>query len=887
MRRGLALWVAVGSSWGLGAVGPASGGVVLDETCVYRRYYRFAVSRYSPKALKAEGQRVLGRRGLARVRRDTDRWLRQHGTDPGTVDWRDHCVCAMLGARAFNPATTAPPPADWAQANFDDGSWVRRRGPFQATPGARITSPILGQYDGSVDLRLRAAHYRARFVVDDPGAAGAVTLRAVYSGGLRAFVNGREVARGHLPAGELPDDTPGADYPAEAYADTGERLRDRTLGPVRIAPGLLHKGVNVLAIEVRASDFHPVVLTRPRQPNWGGPMRPFPHARLSRLTLTSSAGGIRDATRRPAGVQVWTEDMHHRTRSTDCLQPGEGAGTIRLVGARNGTYSAQVLFGSDRPLKSMRVTVGDLARAGGEARLDASNIRVFSAVPYPASQWTLRRLGDERGLGASFPTMAELARHGAMPDRNQVYLFDQLRREPAGPAPADTCRPIWLSVRIPADAKPGRYAGTVRVEDASIPVELEVVDWTLPDPKDFRTVVACEQNPYAVAKQYGVTCWSDRHVELLAGSFRHLGRIGNRWLNVPVLAGTEFGNGNDSPIRWIRRRDGAFAFDYTVLDRYLDLALKHLGRLGTIQFTVMHGMRSAATAPEPPRVTVYDESRRRSFRMDVTSAKARGAWLALARSLHAHLADKGLARAMCWGYPLEQEADPGLKNVLAAAVPSVFWIAGPHEMMANGTYAKNERFYKIVADIRYHGRWPAFRDDQGWKSKTMHLLNPRVGGTAIALHTTSLPFAYRLLADRAIAMGRSGFTRVGADEWAGVHYSGMAIPKYLTGIGVLFVLWPGPDGAETSARFEALREGIQEAEARIFIEQALDRRPAGDPLARRARKALAENSRETTFLLGNSIVRDMEAYSYRWQERSRRVYRLAAEVARAAGPRPR
>jgi len=202
-------------------------------------------------------------------------------------------------------------------------------------------------------------------------------------------------------------------------------------------------------------------------------------------------------------------------------------------------------------------------------------------------------------------------------------------------------------------------------------------------------------------------------------------------------------------------------------------------------------------------------------------------------------------------------------------------------MMANGTFAKNERFYKLVADLRYQGRWPSFREDMGWKSRTLHLNNPRPGGTCLALHTTSLPWACRLLADRCIAMGRCGFTRVGADEWAATHYDRMTVPRWITGVPVLFALWPGPSGAETSVRFEAMLEGIQEAEARIFIEQAVDAGKLPPPLRARARKALRESFDETTFLQGNSIVHALYRNHYRWQERSRRVYRLAADVARA------
>ena len=245
------------------AAAPARAAVVLDEGCLWRRYYRFGVSRCSPEAMKADAPRLLGPRGLSRCRRNTERWLSAHGVNPRGVDWRDHVFVSLLGARAFNPSPTPPPPADWAAAAFDDRSWVRRTGPCQAGSAHEVLNPILGQYGESVDLRLRGACYRARFGVDDPRAAGTLTLRATYTGGARAFVNGQEVARGHLPAGDLAADARASDYPAAAYGPTGARLRDRVLGPVAIAPRLLRKGVNVLALEVRASDFHPVVLTNP------------------------------------------------------------------------------------------------------------------------------------------------------------------------------------------------------------------------------------------------------------------------------------------------------------------------------------------------------------------------------------------------------------------------------------------------------------------------------------------------------------------------------------------------------------------------------------------------------------------------------------------------
>ncbi|KPJ70266.1 MAG: hypothetical protein AMS14_11065 [Planctomycetes bacterium DG_20] len=884
----LAILTLLVGAWAVPAARVGAASPVLDETCYLRRHYRFGVSRYDPAAMKAEGQKVLGK-GFARIQRETEKALAQKGVAPATVDWREHVLQPMH--RNFSPAPAPVPPADWAAPEFDDGLWVRSRGPFQGSDRAQITDPVLGQFDETQDLGLQTAYYRARFVVDDPARAGALTLRVVYTGGARALVNGTEIARGHLPSGDLAPDTAAEVYPAAAYAPGGARLRDRVIGPVRVPAGLLCNGVNVLAIEVRASHFHPVVLTNPRQPNWGGPTRPWPHARLAAFQLRAASPAVPSAAARPPGLQVWVQDMHHRTDSTEFLPPGEQPGTVRIVAVRNGTHAAQLVIGTDKPVAGLTVKAGELRQADGAATLPASAVRVLHPVPFPLDGWTKGRLGDERGLGASFPTAAQLQAYARMTPAGKAYLFDQLASAPPASIPANTCRPVWLSVRVPADAAAGQYRGTVTVAaqglaPVALPLELEVVGWRLPTPRDFQTFVGCEQNPYGVAQQYGSELWSDRHFRLLETSFEQLGRIGNAWLNVPVLVNTEFGNHEDSLIRWVRKRGGDFAFDYALLDRYLDLAIAHGGRPRAIQFVVMHGMGSATQPPTPPRVKVYDEATRRTHLVAVAEADAirpeqRALWGAFATSLHAHLTRRGLEKVMYWGAPLEQEAVPDLKNVLAACTPGVYWTAGGHEIMANAKYARNETFYRLITTIRYNGGWSAFREDQGWKSRLTHLLNPRVGGTVFALHTTSHPFAYRVLPQRAVAFGRTGFTRVGADEWAGIHYAGMAVPKWLTGIPVLFILWPGQEGAESSVRFECMLEGIQEAEARIFLEQALDRGGLPPQVAAQAGKVLAENLEETRFFAGNSVVHSFETYHYRWQERSRRLYRAAATVANA------
>ncbi|KPK79160.1 MAG: hypothetical protein AMJ81_13695 [Phycisphaerae bacterium SM23_33] len=898
--------------------------IALDHSCPIRCYYRFATDQISPAALKAQGEQLLGKAQYERLRRATQKSAAISGNDAFAVfrpsplvlheARRVGTIAALrkekqLGASAagdwhglvfrrmfFDPYTAPPPPADWAAPGFDDRDWMLGHGPFQldmandlppqATKGNMRTVHVnVLQYIGS---GIHAACYRARFVVADPTKAGDLTFTATYRGGLRVLVNGREVARGHLPKGDLSAEAPAQDYPLEAYANAA--LRDRTLGPVTIPAGMLRQGGNVLALEVRASLLHPTVLKKDPSRSWNalhdreGLWR---HGFLGKFKLTSPDGSVASGKARPPGLCAWVEDMHRRVRSDDLGQAGEARGVLRLVGPRNGLCSAQLVLGTDKDIAAIEATVTELRSVTGDGAIPTSAVSVFHMMPYP-EEGLSEKLGDERGLAGSFPTQAQLQQHTRMPDARQRYVFDHITSQPQ-PLPAGRSRPLWISLRIPADTPAGLYRGTLRCKaeglaEMQVPVEAEVVGWRLPDPKDFQTYVGLEENPYGVAQQYGVAAWSDQHFKLLEGSLHQIARAGGTWLNVPVVRGTEFGNRDDSMIRWLRKRDGSFAYDFRVLDRYLELAVKHLGKPRMINFVVMPGL-DGPNFQAAGEIMVTDEATGKTAPVPacgpgVSLAEKKRIWLPLATALHRHLQAKGLDKAMHWGYPLDSELDHELVVLLGDHLPAVRWLGGPHQL---GGY-REPKYYGVLGTVRYFDNFAGFRMSMGWKAPQTHLTIPRIDSSVQSLITASHPFAFRTLVNHSLALGRAGFTRVGADAWASSHYAGMRIPTWIVGMPVLFTLWPGPEGAESSARHEALIEGIQEAEARIFIEKALDSGRLPSEWRRRVTDVLQSHYLETTFFQNKLCIHELERYHYRWQERSRKLYQAAAAVSEAMRP---
>ena len=938
--------------------------LVLNESAYFRQHLVFGLERLSAKPLKEDAEKLFpktSRSGLERLEKNVKKLLEGRGIDWAKTDWRDVAVYHFsrtqcgVDERGAMMLPALWPPANWAEADFDDAQWLCQR-------LGRLTRDRLGAvaYDMN-SLLFRAAYYRTCFLAPDPDKAQDLAVTIRYRGGARILVNGKEIARGHLPPGELNEETLAEDYPLDAYvalddelpanaeakrrcadgiADIrcdwdeapvasrkGEQpfrtncmgqelnqkgwqrlqnLRDRKLGPLRVPANLLRKGVNVLAIETRTSCYHPWVVPTSQTRRWGVhggyTNLSWDHCGLVRIEMRSGSAAVPSMLRRPSGVQAWVSDPHTRLWTPD-YRPVSGArDTLRFVGACNGTFSAQIGISTDRDLTGLKASSSDLASEKG-ARIPASAVRIMPMQGQPV--WMLNYLGEGRcdsvGYNPSNPRVnastGVLALHryqilDALPkqrdgrveakDLAKAYagfqFFDHISAAWPEKVPADSCQPLWVYLSIPADAPAGIYTGTVTVqadgiEPLTVPVRAEVIGWRVPDPLEFQTFAQSEQSPYGVAKHYKAELWSDRHFQLMESSFRQLARLGNDWALVPVLTRSELGNRDDMMIRWIRRKDGTRAFDYSILDRYLALAQKHLGKPRVICFVVMHGCACNSNA-----VRIADEATGQVETVEVGPAQGatRGPlWRAFATSLYEHMKTLGLEGSMYWGQAFDDVPDKGLVALLAEAAPEVYWACAGHGRGPDATFRAASRAYGVDLGAT---------SLQGWKNPFIHLLMPRAFGSVICVEGTSTPFTHRVLVDRAIYTGFNGIGRMGADYFGAAWCDGFGGGQWnMVGRSCVQTLWPGKDGAEASARHEAMLEGIQEAEARIFLEQALERKLLPEDLATEVQKVVDRHCHETLYIPGGSASVYLMDYAGDWQARSRRLYQAAAKVAERIG----
>ena len=861
--------------------------------------------------------------------------------------WRVHCALRTpLVGRAGDvkeldhKVETALPPGGWEKPDFDDTSWRRLRGhPF---PFCRYTymdmakqhlGPVYYQ-DGSAAVALICM--RGAFNVTDPGRAGRLTLDIAYRGGVVAYLNGTEVARGHLAKDARALLAVADDYPVEASLDasgkplktdkkTLERLAKRTrrISAVEVPGQLLRKGRNVLALEIHRAAFAPEAVEKIMKEKykhyviWG--TCDLVSARLE----TAATSGVEANVVRPRGLQAWNSDALSPDFDLDFGCRAEKLRPIRIVGARNGAFGGKVVLGSDQAIKGLGAKMSDLERTGGAGRIAASSVQVRFAMP----------TGSQTGASGHYP--APPTRFDALldappaevPVRSKKKTRDNWVRPGQPEEVFGAVVPVWVTVNVPADAAPGEYEGTLTIRagaggPVNVPVKLEVCGWKLPEPRDFRTYVELIQSPDTVAMKYEVEPWSDEHFKLMGRSFRLMGQVGNKTLYVPLISQTNLGN-PESMVRWVKCTGGGYSYDLSVMKKYLDLAEEHQGKPTMVCLYVwdvfLEGgfLRYAKTGRyarpdihgalarfqgKGPRVTLVETGSGKTSELQLPLySEPEGSaphWAKLFAAVRAEMKSRGLEKAMALGVPNDSEPTKEVVEFFAKVAPGIPWIRQAHSSRKN-LHGAPYSYQCLVWSPRFNV-YPDVESKLGWKRPDTFLQFARNVTDSYPITT------FRLIGEMNIIGGQRGFGRLGADfwrvladkrgrvtgtlcnRWPHVDWRNLTVKTSL--------LAPGPDGAVATARFEMLREGVQECEARIFIERELESGRMGGALAGRCRKILHERSKAILLGLANHHTTGFEKtnrhgwwntpgqvgaqwyISSGWRERSGELYRAAAEA---------
>lgn len=669
---------------------------------------------------------------------------------------------------------------------------------------------------------------------------------------------------------------------------------------VSIPAKMLRKGINVIAVEVHAALVREVSVTaKYGKVNWRGKPTPWPHCGAVAAKLSAaSAAGLATRAGPSAGIKLYNCQPIESVEVWDYAHPVDKVRPIRMIGARNGTFSGKVVLSSSGSIKNLKATVGDLSLAGGKAQITATDIEVRYAEP--ATQPLSWNVGQrfERLLG-DLPAEVK-------------PLKISIRRRKVQPEAAAVV-PVWVTVRVPADAEPGTYKGTLKIEAQGtgtakfdVPVELVVHDWKIPDPQDWLMHYNFYQSPETVARHYKVDFWSDKHFQLIAKSFDVLGKVGSRILVLNLVVDAPSLGNAESMVRWIKQADGSYKHDFTIIDKYLDAYEKNCGEPAIVSINVWgHYKLKDKAKVKPLHVSVYDPATKKLSTMAQPAYGTPASekfWKPVFDGLRRRLEKKKWQNvaavcylSYCWQPPAE------LVDVYKKLWPDGKWMNCSH---SNPSFYKGSqgkmpvpysewvwgcgRLYNPEAKGRYK-LYP-----RPWKpgEARIEVGNPRYGvGFIMVLRDYSPLVAYRFVAESALQANVRGLGRVGADFWPLLvgEKRKKWVPMCTSAAAVgpvnntKAMLSPGPDGAVFNERLEMFREGAQITEAIAFVQKACEEKKVGADLAAQVAKLLDERARYYVRTRPGQPASWWSLESSAWQERDAQLFNLAAEVAGKLG----
>ena len=455
----------------------------------------------------------------------------------------------------------------------------------------------------------------------------------------------------------------------------------------------------------------------------------------------------------------------------------------------------QVLLWSRFNVDNVKLTPSDLVDPKG-------NIIASNAVSASFIRYVLTDHAGDLKSGCGIPKGLDTSLTADLIDNITVL-----------PIEARTSRPVWLSLNIPRNTVAGIYKGTLTVSatnerSISLPYEIEVLNYTLPEPRKWSFHLDIWQNPYSVSRVHGVKVWSSEHFEAMKPYIKMLADAGQKSITADIIYDPWNGQTYDiyqGMIKWVKKKDGTWSYDYTNFDKWVDFMMG----FGIDKFINCYSM-----IPWNLKFYYYDEAAGKNA---VLAAKPgeeayNDHWKNMLIDFAKHLKEKGWFEKttiamderemedMKKAIAVIKEADPAFKISLAGNDhPELY-----DELVDYCVALRYELSKDLISERREKGFTTTF-----YTCCTEPFPNTFTSSTYA--EATWLPW-YALNKDF------DGYLRWAYNCWGPNPLQDTRVGTWLAGDG-----WFVYPGARTSIRFERLIEGIQDFEkAKILKKHLLD-----------------------------------------------------------------
>lgn len=286
-------------------------------------------------------------------------------------------------------------------------------------------------------------------------------------------------------------------------------------------------------------------------------------------------------------------------------QPSSLPALTRLSALRGEVVSLQLVMRDDDPAAPHRRWVeprleGDLA--------ETAEVRCVDYVPSLMPVYPDPARSDDGYLKKEPGLYPDLLSPLGMGGRAAVCSFQT--------------RTLWITLRLPADLAPGDHTLTVSLFDGGElsrdTLTLHVIDAVLSESElPFTQWFHCD----CLAQYYNVPIFSEEHWRIIEAFARTAVGGGINTLLTPIFTPPlDTGIGHERPtvqLVGVTRRGGEYSFDYSLLDRWLDMCR----RVGIKYYEISH-LFTQWGATHAPKIMADDEGEyRRIFGWETDAAK--------------------------------------------------------------------------------------------------------------------------------------------------------------------------------------------------------------------------------------------------------------------------
>lgn len=161
-------------------------------------------------------------------------------------------------------------------------------------------------------------------------------------------------------------------------------------------------------------------------------------------------------------------------------------------------------------------------------------------------------------------------------DRAAQLVADRLDNTESAEVKAGESQPLWLDIKVPDSAVPGKYSARLTVNcngaTLSLPISLTVVNRMLPEPENWKFHLDLWQNPYAVARYFNVPLWSQEHFDVMRPIMERYAKAGGKVITASIMQhpwNCQTHDPFESMIAKFKHIDGSWQYNYEVFDKWV------------------------------------------------------------------------------------------------------------------------------------------------------------------------------------------------------------------------------------------------------------------------------------------------------------------------------